>query len=397
MEIKISASLTKYQKKILESPARYTVTEASTKTGKTFSHIYWLFKEAHKPYNKEGYNHWWVAPVYSQAEIAFNRMKRRVAKNPYYKINASKLTITTPLGSIIWFKSAEKPDNLYGDDVYSCVFDEFTRAREAAWFAIRSTLTATKGKCKFIGNAKGTKNWGYKLGQKAKSGNLTEWEYFKITAYDAVEEGILELDEIESAKRDLPERIFNELYLAEASEEGTTPFGLNHIAKCVKPLSKLPAKWFGVDLAKSYDYTVIIGLDVNGDISHYERFQMDWTQTRARIINVVGSLPAMVDSTGVGDPVVEDMQKSCSNMQGFKFTADSKQKLMEGLVLAIQDGSTSVLEGDHRYEMEQFEFVYSLRSVKYSAPDGEHDDTVMAHALAVKCKLEVQHKTYTFG
>lgn len=390
MQINISApSLTDYQKAIINSSARFTVTEASTKTGKTFSHIYWLFKEAHKDYNKPGYNHWWIAPVYSQAEIAFNRMCRKVKGNSLYKINISKLAITTPIGTIIWFKSADKPDNLYGDDVYSCVFDEFTRARETAWHAIRSTLTATKGKCKFIGNAKGTKNWGYKLGQRAKNDGQ-EWEYFKITAYDAVKAGVLDLEEVESARKDLPERVFKELYLAEASEEGTTPFGLNHIAKCVKPLSELPPEYFGVDLAKSYDYTVIIGLDKNGDISFYERFQKDWTQTRERIISVVTDLPAMVDSTGVGDPIVEDMQKSCPNMEGLKFTSDSKQKLIEGLVMAIQDGSTSVLDNDHRYEMEQFEFIYSHRSVKYSAPEGEHDDTVIAHALAIKAKNDIK-------
>ena len=388
MEINISANLTDYQKKILNSPARFTVTIASTKTGKTFSHIYWLFKRAHLPFNKPGYNHWWVAPVYSQAEIAFNRIRRKVANNSAYKINISKLTITTPLGSILAFKTADKPDNLYGDDVYSCVFDEFTRARETAWHAIRSTLTATKGDCKLIGNAKGNKNWGHKLGERAKSPDNTDWAYFKITAYDAVAAGVLDIDEIESAKRDLPEQVFKELYLAEASEEGTTPFGLTHIEACVKELSELPSVCYGVDLAKSYDFTVIIGLDNYGNISHYERFQKDWTQTRKRIIEVVGDYPALVDSTGVGDPIVEDMQKECINMQGFKFTSESKQKLIEGLVMAIQDHSTSVLENEHRYELEQFEFVYSHRSVKYSAPDGEHDDTVIAHALAIKAANE---------
>lgn len=395
MNINISApTLTIYQKKIINSDARYTVTEASTKTGKTFSHIYWLFKEAHKPYNKPGYNHWWIAPIYSQTKIAFNRMCRKVAGNIQYKINQSELTITTPLGTIIAFKSAEKPDNLYGEDVYSAVFDEFTRAREQAWHALRSTITATRGKVKFIGNAKGSKNWGHKLGLRAKEGG--EWEYHKITAYDGVTAGILDLEEVESAKRDLPERIFKELYLAEASEEGTTPFGLNHIANCVKPLSSLEPEWFGVDLAKSYDYTVIIGLDCNGDICYYDRFQKDWTQTRAEIIRIVGDKAAMVDSTGVGDPVVEDMQKSCPDMHGFKFTSESKQKLIEGLVMAIQEGSTSVLDNEHRYELEQFEFVYTHRSVKYSAPEGEHDDTVIAHALAVKAKNEILQADYSW-
>jgi phage FluMu gp28-like protein len=195
-----------YQRKILESPARFTVTEATTKGGKTFSHLWWLFEEAHNA-PKRGANYWWVAPVYSQAQIAFNRMKRVVDQSGLYRINESKLFIETPVGSFIHFKSAEKPDNLYGEDVYAAVFDEFTRAREAAWHALRSTLTKTKAKCKFIGNVKGKGNWGYKLGLKARAGE-PGYEYFKITAYDAVAAGILDIDEIEQAKRDLPEHAF---------------------------------------------------------------------------------------------------------------------------------------------------------------------------------------------
>jgi phage terminase large subunit-like protein len=161
--------LTDYQKAILNSPARFTVTEASTKTGKTASHIVWLLEQA--LLCKANQAVWWVAPVYNQAEIAFNRMRNQISDKIFFKVNETKLRLTLPTGSIIQFKSAEKPDNLYGDDVYAAVFDEFTRAREEAWFALRSTLTATNGKCKFIGNVKGKKNWGYRLAMKAKSGD----------------------------------------------------------------------------------------------------------------------------------------------------------------------------------------------------------------------------------
>ena len=67
-------NLTSYQKKFLYNGSRFTITEASTKVGKTFSHIWWIFEQAHEPWNKENYNHGWVAPVYAQAKIAFNRM-----------------------------------------------------------------------------------------------------------------------------------------------------------------------------------------------------------------------------------------------------------------------------------------------------------------------------------
>ena len=213
----IPPNLTSYQKKILNSKSRFTITEASTKVGKTFSHIIWLFGKAHENQNQQGHNYWWVAPVFNQSKIAFNRLRRYLAATKLYKFNETNLIIYCPNGAEIHFKSAEKPDNLYGEDVFACVFDEAPRAREEAWFALRSTLTSTNAPCKLIGNFGGISNWVHKLKEKAKTDK--EYEYFKVTCWDAVAEGIIEEEEILQAKRDLPEKIFKELYEAEQSED----------------------------------------------------------------------------------------------------------------------------------------------------------------------------------
>jgi len=208
--------LTSYQKKFLYNNSRFTITEASTKVGKTFSHIWWIYERAHEKWNKENYNHWWVAPVYSQAKIAFNRLKAKLARISVYKINESNLSITCPNGAIIFFKSAEKPNNLFGEDVYSVVFDEAPRARVEALYALRSTITSTGGEMKLIGNFGGMANWMHQLKERTKSD--PEYAYFKITAWDAVREGILTEKEILQAQKDLPSKIFKQLYLAEEQE-----------------------------------------------------------------------------------------------------------------------------------------------------------------------------------
>ena len=213
-------NLTYYQKDFLYNPERFTVTEAGTKTGKTFAHIWWLFELAHGFEDgkkvldiKEGMNFWWVAPVYGQAKIAYRRMWMKLRNSGAYTTNRGDLTITTPEGAVIWFRSAQNPDLLYGEDVYGVVFDEFTRAKIEAWYALRSTLTATKGKCKFIGNYKGNSNWGHQLGLKALEDK--NYAYFKVTAWQAVEAGILDQEEIQQAKKDLPPFMFRALYEAE--------------------------------------------------------------------------------------------------------------------------------------------------------------------------------------
>lgn len=374
-------NLTGYQKDILYCDARFTVVKGATKIGKTFPHLWWLFERAHER-KKPGANYWWVAPIFQQAKIAFNRM-RRVAVQAGYRINESELFIELPFpyDARIWFKSADKPDSLYGEDVFAAVFDEFTRAKEAAWHALRSTLTHTKGPCKFIGNAKGKKNWGHKLWVKAKAGE-PGYRAFKVTAYDAVEAGILDAEEIEQARRDLPEQAFKELYEAEDLDDQANPFGMDHIKQCLKPMSDLAPVCFGIDLAKSIDWTVVTGLDMNGDVCSFERWQSDWGQTRRRIVAIVGGLPAFADCTGVGDPIVEDIMKECYQVEGYTFTSPSKQKLMEGLSSAIQSHEIGILDGIMRDELESFEYEYVARGVRYSAPEGSHDDIVCSLALA---------------
>jgi hypothetical protein len=69
---------------------------------------------------------------------------------------------------------------------------------------------------KLIGNFGGTANWMHQL--KEKSIKDKEYAYYRITAWDAVEAGILDREEIEQAQKDLPPKIFKQLYLAEEQE-----------------------------------------------------------------------------------------------------------------------------------------------------------------------------------
>lgn len=208
------AIINKYEKQraFIDDPARYTIIEASTKAGKTVGCIVWLFEEALR--GKPGNNYWWIAPVYAQAKIAFSRMVRFIFPKAIFTANYSEQSISLANGTKIWFKTGEIPDNLYGEDVYACVIDEATRMKEDSWFAIRSTLTFTKGRVKIIGNVKGIGNWAYPLAREAEKGNKENWSYHKLTAADAVAAGVLDDAEIKDAEATLPNAIFLELYYA---------------------------------------------------------------------------------------------------------------------------------------------------------------------------------------
>jgi phage FluMu gp28-like protein len=360
--------------------SRYAFIEATSKGGKTFGCIVWLAEQAMR--GRSWQNFWWVAPVYAQAKIAFRRLKRGLPRETF-TANESEMTITLANGAIIWFKSGDHPDTLYGEDVFAAVMDEASRIVEDSWHALRSTLTATKGPVRCIGNVKGRKNWFYKLCRKAESG-AAGMMFSKLTWRDAVAGGIMEKSEVDDARAVLPERVFKELFEAEASDDAGNPFGFAAITSCIIPtLSKLPPVCWGIDLAKSYDWTVLTGLDINGALCRLHRFQMPWQDTIKRIKAEVGHCRALVDSTGVGDPILEALQTNGgSNFKGLVFTSASKQKIMEGLAVAIQSKLISYPDGVVVTELEAFEFQYAARGVRYSAPDGSNDDVVCSLALA---------------
>lgn len=367
--------------------ARYSLIEASTKAGKTAGCMAWLVEQA--ILCTKGGNYWWVAPVYPQAKIAYRRIKRGLPKWAF-KANETELTITLSNGAVLWFKTGEKPDNLYGEDVYGAVIDEASRVREDSWYAVRSTLTATRGPCRMIGNVKGRKNWFYRLCRRAQQGERG-MSYHKLTAFDAVKGGVITAQEVEDAKRDLPEHIFRELYLAEPSDDGGNPFGLQHIEACIGEMSGKPPVAIGIDLAQAVDWTVVIGLDEDCRVCGLERWRKEaWSVTEERIIGIVGNTPTLIDATGVGKPIYERVRAARQQVQPFIFTPTTKQAIIGSLAVGVQNHELVFPDGPIREEMEEFEYVSTPSGVRYSAPEGYHDDCVTALGLAYACYKQLR-------
>ena len=57
--------------------------------------------------------------------------------------------------------------------------------------------------------------------------------------------------------------------------------------------------------------------------------------------------------------------------------------IMEGLAAAIQNREITFPDGIIRNELETYEYEFTRTGVRYTAPQGLHDDCVCALALAV--------------
>ena len=325
----------------------------------------------------------YITPTYQLGKIFFQEIVKLLPDEIYRK-NESDLVINFITGGSIRFFTGERLDAMRGLRFHLVIIDEasYIPNLEDGWLnSIRPTLTDFKGRAIFLSTPKG-KNYFYSLFLK---NGQTDWESFKFTTYDNPH---IDSAEIDSARSQLPHAVFEQEYMANAMENAANPFGSEHINKCCKPLSIGKPLYFGIDLAKSFDYTVIIGLDANGQTAYYERFQKDWMQTRETIKQIAKHHHIFIDSTGVGDAIVEDLQRYFNDMTGFKYNSHSKQQLMESLAAALHKGEISYPVGPIKDELEIFEYVFTSTGVRYNAPPGFHDDCVNALALANKCRLE---------
>lgn len=368
-------------------PARIVCIESTTKAGKTISCIIWQIAELLR--SAPDTEHWWIAPVYQQADMAFTEAWKLLRGKPGFRQSLSQRAIIGP-GERKWsFRSADKPDNLYGSAVSSAVLDEASRMKDDAIDAVYSTTTATRGRMRLIGNVRGRSNRHYQWSRKAEAGE-PGFAYHRLTADDAVAAGLWSQSDLDMARRSMPHAIFRQLYYCEPSDDGANPFGIDAIRACAEinggKMTGAPVKVWGLDIARKRDWTVLVGLDANRHVAAFHRWQgLPYSHIIQNIHAIVGPQSracVFFDATGVGDPVGEQLKASKVWCEPFIFSSVSKQGLMEGLAVALQQGRTSVIDGVHRSELEGFEYEMRGNRIVYEAPASMNDDSVCAHALA---------------
>jgi len=171
---------------------------------------------------------------------------------------------------------------------------------------------------------------------------------------------------------------------------------------------------FGSDFAKSIDHTSISGMCIELKQLHYfeemeneNKASWNYQKEKVRAITKLYNDALLVtDSTGVGDPLTEDLQRAGVNVYvntvgdtnpkevaGFKFTQPSKKNLIEKLKIAIElqcfriPNIPKLIKQLVQYEA----IIMPSGKVKYGAPAGKdtegnalfHDDNVISLALAL--------------
>ena len=353
------------QRRVAEHPARFRVVMCGRRYGKSALGIRLACDAALK-----GQPVGWFAPSYKLALEAWRELSQRLQPIVARQNEQDKRMELVTGGVIeIWTLDTQDPARGIAKDLLD------------VWqAAIRPTLVDMGGRALFLGTPKGRRHGFVTLFTRGDTGQDPDWQSFRAST---LENPYIPPEEIEAARKELPPDIFAQEFEGIPTDDGANPFGLDAIRKAVGEVGEQPPVVYGIDLARSVDYTVVCGMDAWRRVVRLERWQLPWAATKSKIAEMVGKVPCVVDATGVGDAIVSDLQQMGVDVTPHVFTQSSKLRLMQRLIAAFQGGELQLPAGWLPAELETFEFSYTATGVKYEAPKGYHDDGVMALGLSL--------------
>jgi len=371
------------QRLVADSDARFKILACGRRWGKTRLGSVLVVMTA-----LAGKRAWWIAPSYKMAAVGWRGIRQLAQQVPGAEIRRVDRMATMPSGGWAQVRSADDPQSLRGEGLDLVVIDECAFVREAAWNeALRPSLSDRKGGALFISTPKG-RNWFWRAYQRGLNGG-GEWASWTFpTSANPYIDGA----EVEAARESLPDRIFRQEYLAEFIPDAGGVFRRVMEAATADELAEAErghAYVFGVDWGKYADFTVIAIVDATVKrLVAMDRFnQIDYALQVGRLkalYELFRPVVIVAERNAMGEPLVEQLQRDGLPVAPFTTTNATKAAVVEALVLAFERLEIGIFPDPVLIgELQGYEISRTPSGmVRYSAPEGMHDDTVIALALA---------------
>lgn len=339
-----------------------------------------------------------AAPTADQTSAFWSECKRALAElieAGIVKKNETDRSLEFIKGGRIRCKTAWDADSLRGDYADLLILDEYSLMKPDAWDEVGAPmLLDNDGDAIFTFTPK-RKNHAYAMFVRAMGDMSGRWQAWHGTSLDNPHLSHAALDDI---IHDMSEDAYKQEILATfLSNEGAV---FRNIAACMlAPVNAQQSEHdghrlvMGIDWGRKEDYTAVsIGCqDCRCEVYHERSNKLDYAFQRKRLVaeaNRWGVSLIVPESNSMGEPIIEELRRD-SELRGaaivpFETTASSKPPLIENLALTLEQ-ATFQFQADPIWqaELESYEAKYSAQNGRpaYSAPEGCHDDTVIARAL----------------
>jgi len=344
----------------------------------------------------------WGAPTYDQVRIGMAEVKRAIGNVAVFNLSRMMVEIPQTGGTII-FRSLDNPDNVRGYTADGVVMDEAAFIKGDAWLEVlRPMLIDTGGWAWGIGTPKG-RNWFYN--EFAKAQDHDDYMAWQIPTRGAkivdgelmhcphpLENPYVPFSEIVQMWRQMPQRVFEQEILGIFHEEiGSVFRRIMEAATATPQDSAVPGHQYimGIDWARSQDFTVLAIVDATSNqLVHLDRFnQIDYAVQRGRVLAAYERFRperVIAEMNAMGQPMVEQLMRDGLPVEGFTTTNATKAAIIDALALAFEQGALAILPDPTLInELQSYEMDRSPSGLmRYGAPSGMHDDTVMALAMA---------------
>jgi hypothetical protein len=305
--------------------------------------------------------------------------------------NESRRILSFPLtGGRIKVKTAREPDELRGDYCDLFVGDEAARLKSTAWSEVIAPMLAdTDGEAWLISTPNRI-NWFFERFQRGVADG-ERWRSWHFTTYDNPYLSAVAVAELESDIES--EEAHRQEILAEfLSGEGAV-FGNLDAALVLKPSS--PSEHAGhltiqaIDWGQSNDYTVVDTFCVSCmrevHIERMRRQPLERMRDRAAALyrewSCARSYP---EKNSVGSVNVEELEKLGVRCEPFDTNTVTKPRAVHALKVCFEKLlAVWLADPVARGEAQAYESRVSPTTgrVTYSAPEGMHDDTVVARFI----------------
>ena len=346
---------------------------------------------------------WFVLPTYILGDELWTDLKAMVPSALVEKtINSKPFRMELRGGIRVEIRSADHPEDLVAAGIDLLYMVEAARIKEAAWLTIRPTLIShgRLGHVAFNSTPKG-QNWYARLEDRCKDPEQPDWEGWYVPAFLEDRETRHPMSVIPATGRILAEKDenrqswFDQEYMAMAlAGEGQV---FRDVRAHVRPMPSdaVPPIVIGVDLAKRQDFTVFSAFDKLGRQVGIERMHgIAYPVQGERLLGFahrLGAKKAVIETNGPGDAFIDQLKVQIGetgvrlDIVEFATTASTKSGMINDLALAFErPGAVMLL--DDSVQTAEFEAYEATKrpsgNETYGAPEGQHDDMVMAVALA---------------
>ena len=295
-------------------------------------------------------------------------------------------------GSYIDFRSIDNPENLEGFGYDKAFLNEagIILKKEYLWNnAIKPMFWDYPNVKVVIGGTPKGKGIFYELAQRGEDPNQTNYKSFHYTSFDSPFEHIHRA--IKEDMASLPDHVIKqEIYAEFLDDNGTVFRGVDAVATAT-PCGPVQGHLYviGIDLAKVQDWTVLSVFDRTTNAQVYQnRFnKLEWPFQKAKIAELArmyNKALCLIDATGLGDPICDDLLRAGVAVEPIKLTNEVKKEIIEKLSIWIEQRKIEILNiPDTIRELKNFTYdVSSSGRIRYEAPAGFNDDIVISLALA---------------